>query len=217
MSVMSSTGRVLRFLAFLTVLGFLTAVLIGPVLTLVACLLGLVLTVAAFVLPFALIGLLVCAAYQVLANGPRAAWRSFRTRVGELGHWFVAVPLAACGRLIVWAAGAVRALAPVAVPVARRAGEAARDGVEKGVVLAGRGAEAAGAVVTRARSFGQVVGGVLLEVVGGAAVGTILVCLADSASHHGALALHITAGAIAGACLGLLVGAAKGSLRPERG
>jgi hypothetical protein len=31
------------------------------------------------------------------------------------------------------------------------------------------------------------------------------------------LALHIMAGAVAGACLGLLVGAARWSPRPERG
>ncbi len=217
MSAMSSAGRALRVVAFLTVLGFLTAVLIGPVLTLIVCMLALMLTAAAIALPFALIGLLVWAACVAVAHDRRAAWLSLRSRVGELGRWFVAAPLGACLRLCAWGAAAVRALAPVAVPVARRAGEVARDGVEKGVVLAGRGAEAAGAALTRARTWGQFVGGVLLEVIGGAAVGTILVCLADSSSRGDMLGLHITAGAIAGACLGLLVGAARWSLRPERG
>jgi hypothetical protein len=215
-SVMSSTGRVFRVVVSLTVLGFLTVVLVGPVLALVAGILAVMLSVSAVALPFALIGLLVWSAY-LAAHDRRAAWQNLRARVADLGRWFVGVPLATSVRLCAWCAVAVRALAPVAVPVARRAGEVARDGVEAGVVLAGRGADAAGAVVTRARSVGQVVGGVLLEIVGGAAVGTILVCLADSGTRGGALALHIAAGAVAGACLGLLVGAARGSLRPERG
>jgi hypothetical protein len=214
---MSSAGRALRVVAFLTVLGFLTVVLIGPVLVLVAGILSIFVTLAAVMLPFALIGLLVSAVYQAVAHDRRLEWRNLRTHVANLGHWFVAVPLAACVRVCAWGAGAVRALAPVTVPVARRAGEAARDGVEAGVVLAGRGADAAGAALTRARTFGHFLGGVLSEVVGGAAVGTILVCLADSATRGGTLALHISAGAIAGACLGLLVGAARASLRPERG
>jgi hypothetical protein len=216
-SVMSSTGRALRGVAFLTVLGFLTVVLIGPVLTLVACVVGLTLTAAAFVLPFALVGLVVWAAFLAAAHDRRTAWLALRARVADLGRWFVAVPLAACLRICAWGVGAVRALAPVALPVARRAGAVARDGVEAGVVLAGRGVDAAGACLTRTRSAGRFVGGVLLEVIGGAAVGTILVCLADSGPHGKLLALHITAGAIAGACLGLLVGAARSSLRPERG
>jgi hypothetical protein len=53
-------------------------------------------------------------------------------------------------------------------------------------------------------------------VIGGAAVGTILVCLADSHVPGGMLGLHILGGAVAGAILGLLVGAARSSLRPAR-
>ncbi len=217
MTVLSSTGRVLRIVAFLTVLGFLTLVLVGPVLALVAGALSVVLALAAVTLPFALVGLLVWSAYLAAVHDRRAAWQHLRTRLADLGRWFVTVPLATCLRLCGWAAGAVRTLAPVALPVARRAGEAARDGVEAGVVLAGRGANAAAAFLPRARSLGQFVVGVLLEGIGGAAVGTILVCLADASARGATLGLHIAAGAVAGASLGLLVGAARSSPRPERG
>jgi hypothetical protein len=216
-TAVSSTGRVLRGVAFLTVLGFLTVVLVGPVLALVFGILAVFVAVAAAALPFALIGLLVWSVCLAATRDRWAAWESLRARAAGLGHWFVTVPPRVCGRLCGWGLGAVRALAPLAVPVARRAGEVARDGVEKGVVLAGRGADAAAAGLTRARSLGRFAAAVVLEVIGGAAVGTILVCLVDSASRGGALALHITAGAVAGACLGMLVGAARSSLRPEQG
>jgi hypothetical protein len=216
-AVTSSTGRVLRVVAFLTVLGFLTFVLISPVLALVIGALSVMAGLAIITLPFALIGLLVWSAYLVVARDRRVAWQNLHARLAGIGHWFVTVPWTACVRLCAWGAGAVQALAPVALPVARRAGEVARDGVEAGVVLAGRGANAAAAFLPRARSAGQRIVGVLLEVIGGAAVGTILVCLVDSSTRGPILALHIVAGAIAGGCLGLLVGAARSVVRPEQG
>jgi hypothetical protein len=174
---------------------------------------GLVITL----LPFVLVGLLVWGTYYAVAHDRKEAWQTVRAKVSAFGRWVVAVPLAASVALCAWAVGVVRLLTPKVVPVARRAGEVARDGVEAGAALAGRGAEAAGAVVVKARSAGQVVGAVLLETVGGAAVGTILVCLAESGHHGGALLLRIVAGALTGAFLGLLVGAARGSLRTEQG
>jgi hypothetical protein len=206
----ASAGRVLRLVSFLAVLGFLTIVLIGPVLALVIAALALIVGLLAAAAPFILVGLLVWGVSVALSPERRAAWEKLRARAAALGRWVVTVPLAACARVCAWGFGVGRSLAPIAVPVARRAGEVARDGVEAGVALAERGA-------VRARSVAQVVAGVMLEVIGGAAVGTILVCLADSGVRGPTLGLHIAAGAIGGAFLGLLVGAARSSLKPERG
>ncbi|HKI34962.1 MAG TPA: hypothetical protein VKA46_24110 [Gemmataceae bacterium] len=217
MRVVSSAGRVLRVVSFLTVLGFLSVVLVGPVLALVFGLLALVAGLLLLALPFALVGLLVWSAYLAAARDRKAAWEALRGRTAGIGRWLVRIPLAACVRLCSWGVRVGCVLAPVALPVARRAGEAARQGVEQGVVLAERGARAAGDAAVRARSTAQFVGAVLLEVIGGAAVGTILVCLVDSPVPGGILALHILGGAVAGAFLGLLVGAARSSLRREQG
>jgi hypothetical protein len=206
----ASAGRVLRLVSFLAVLGFLTIVLIGPVLALVIAALALIVGLLAAAAPFILVGLLVWGVSVALSPERRAAWEKLRARAAALGRWVVTVPLAACARVCAWGFGVGRSLAPIAVPVSRRAGEVARDGVEAGVALAERGA-------VRARSVAQVVAGVMLEVIGGAAVGTILVCLADSGVRGPTLGLHIAAGAIGGAFLGLLVGAARSSLKPERG
>jgi hypothetical protein len=207
----------LRVAAFLTVLGFLTVVLVGPVLALVIGVLVLVAGLFIVALPFALVGLLAWGVYLAATPDRRAACERLGRRVGRFGRWVVAVPLAACVRVCAWGIGVGRALAPRAVPVARRAGEVAREGVQKGVVLAGHGANAAGALAARARPAARFVGGLVLEVIGGAAVGTILVCLADSGARGATLGLHIAAGAVAGALLGLLVGAARSVPKPERG
>ena len=210
MGLVASAGRVLRLVSFLAVLGFLTVVLIGPVLALVIAAMTLIIGLLIAAGPFILVGLVVWGVTVALSPERRAAWQRLRARTGAVGRWVVAVPLAACGRVCAWGYGVGRSLAPVAVPAARRAGEVARQGVEAGVVLAERGA-------VKARSAAQVVGGVMLEVIGGAAVGTILVCLADTSMRGPVLALHIAGGAIVGALLGLLVGAARASLKPERG
>jgi hypothetical protein len=207
----------LRIVAFLTVLGFLSVVLVGPVLALVFGLLALVVGVLLLAAPFALVGLLVWSVYLAAVRDRRAAWEALRARTAGIGRWVRAVPLAACIRLCAWGVAVGRVVAPLAVPVARGAGEAARQGVEQGVVLAERGARAAGDAAVKARSAVQFIAGLLLEVIGGAAVGTILVCLIDSHPRGGILALHLVGGAIAGAFLGLLVGAARSSLKPERG
>jgi hypothetical protein len=201
---------VLRLVSFLAVLGFLTVVLIGPVLALVVGVLTLILGLLTVASPFILVGLVVWGTAVAISPERRVAWQKLRARAAALGHWVVTVPLAACGRVCAWGFGVGRSLAPMAVPVARRAGEVARDGVEAGVALAERGA-------VKARGVAQVVTGVLLEVIGGAAVGTILVCLADTGVRGGTLALHIVAGALGGAFLGLLVGATRSSLKTERG
>jgi hypothetical protein len=206
----ASAGRVLRLVSFLAMLGFLTVILIGPVLALVIGTLALIIGLLAAAAPFIVVGLLVWGAAVAISPERREAWQRLRVRASALGHWVVTVPLAACARVCAWGFGVGRALAPVALPAARRAGEMARDGVEAGVALAERGA-------VKARSAAQVVAGVMLEVIGGAAVGTILVCLADSGVRGSTLGLHIAAGAIGGAFLGLLVGAARSSLKPERG
>jgi hypothetical protein len=215
--LVSSAGRVLRIVAFLTVLGFLTVVLIGPVIALVLSVFAVVATAVAVTLPFALIGLLVWGVFAASARDRAAAWQGFRLRAAALGRWLFVVPFAACARVCTWGLGVGRTLAPVAVPVARQAGEVAREGIQVGVNLAGRGADAAGAALVKAHSFTRFVGGVLLEIVGGAAVGTILVCLADSGARGAALGWRIFAGVVAGALIGLLVGAARSSLRPEKG
>ncbi len=217
MGVITSAGHVLRVTAFLTVLGFLTVVLVGPVLALIIGVLALVVGVVAVALPFAVVGLLVWGVFLAASPDRRATWERLGQRVRRVGRWVVAVPLAGCVRVCAWAVGVGRSLAPKAVPVARRAGEMAREGVHKGVVLAERGANAAGTVAARVRPAVHFLGGLMLEVIGGAAVGTILVCLADSGSRGPVLALHITAGAVAGALLGLLVGAARSVPKPERG
>lgn len=217
MELVSSAGRALRVVSFLAVLGFLTVVLVGPVLALVVGVLSLVVGLLVAALPFALIGLLVWGAYLAVSRDPRVGWQKLRAKAGAVGRWVVAVPLAACVRLCAWGVGVGRVLAPLAVPVARRAGEAARGGVEAGAALAGRGANAAGAALVKTQSAARFVGAVLLETVGGAAVGTILVCLADSGARGAALGWRIFAGAVAGAFIGLLVGAARSSLRPEKG
>jgi hypothetical protein len=201
---------VLRVVSFLAVLGFLTVVLIGPVLALVVAVLALIVGLLAAASPFILVGLVVWGTAVAISPERRAGWQKLRARAAALGRWVVTVPLTACGRVCAWGFGVGRSLAPIAVPVARRAGEVARDGVEAGVALAERGA-------VKARGAAQVVGGVMLEVIGGAAVGTILVCLADTSLPGRALALRIAAGAVAGAFLGLLVGAARSSLAPQRG
>jgi hypothetical protein len=215
--VVSSAGRVLRVVAFLTVLGFLTVILIGPLLALVIAVFAVVAGVVIVTLPFALIGLLVWGVLAMSAQDRAAAWQGFRLRAAALGRWLVVVPFAACGRVFAWALGVGRMLAPVALPVARKAGDVAREGIQHGVAMAGRGANAAVEVAGKARSTAQRVGSVLLEVVAGAAIGAILICLVDSHVPGGVLAMHILGGTLAGACLGLLVGAARSSLRPERG
>jgi len=203
-------GRVLRVVSFLAVLGFLTVVLIGPVLALVVGMLSLILSLLLAAAPFVIVGLLVWGVYIAVSPERNAAWQRLRARVAGAGRWIVDVPLAACVRLCSWGLGVGRTLAPIAVPAARRAGEVAQQGVEAGVALAEQGAY-------KARSAFRTVAGVTLEVIGGAAVGTILVCLADSHVPGGILGLHILGGAITGAILGLLVGAARSSLRAERG
>jgi hypothetical protein len=209
--LVTSAGRVLRLVSFLAVLGFLTVILVGPVLALVIGVLSLIVGLLITVLPFAVIGLLVWGAYAaVTTRDRRAAWQRLGRRAASVWRWLVTAPLAACGRLCAWGVGVGRTLAPLAVPAARRAGEVARDGVEVSVALAERGA-------CQARSAARRVGGVLLEMVGGAAVGTILVCLADKSQHGRELVLSIAAGAVAGAFVGLIVGAAHGSARAERG
>jgi hypothetical protein len=215
--VITSAGQALRVTAFLTVLGFLTVILIGPVLVLIAGILALFVTLAAFILPFALVGVLVWGIYVLAAEDRKTAWLGLRRQVASLGRWFVGVPVAASVRICKWGAGVVRALTPIAVPVARRAAEAAREGVQKGVVLAERGAEAAGNLAEKARPAAHFAGGVVLEMIGGAAVGTILVCLADSQPRGGVLGLHLLAGAVGGMFLGLLVGVVRSSPKPERG
>jgi hypothetical protein len=209
-TIVVSAGRVLRLICFLAVLGFLTVVLIGPVLALVLGSLAIILGLLIAAAPFIVIGLGVWGVFVALSPERRGAWQQLRTRAGAIGHWAVTVPPSACRKVCTWGYGAGRKLAPIAVPAARRAGEVARDGVEAGVALAERGA-------ARARSAAQIVGGIVLEVIGGAAVGIILVCLADSSPRGPILGIHIAAGAIAGALLGLLVGAARASLNPERG
>jgi len=201
---------VLRVVSFLAVLGFLTVVLIGPVLALVVGMLSLILSLLLAAAPFVIVGLLVWGVYIAVSPERNAAWQRLRARVAGAGRWIVDVPLAACVRLCSWGLGVGRTLAPIAVPAARRAGEVAQQGVEAGVALAEQGAY-------KARSAFRTVAGVTLEVIGGAAVGTILVCLADSHVPGGILGLHILGGAITGAILGLLVGAARSSLRAERG
>jgi hypothetical protein len=201
---------VLRLVCFLAVLGFLTVVMIGPLLALVIGVLTLIVGFLIATAPFILVGLLVWGVAVAVSPERRQAWQKLRARAGAVSHWVVTVPLAACARLCAWGFGVGRALAPIAVPAARRAGEVARDGVEAGVALAERGA-------VKARSVAQVAAGVMLEVIGGAAVGTILVCLADSGARGPSLGLYIAAGALGGAFLGLLVGAARSSPRAERG
>jgi hypothetical protein len=207
----------LRVVAFLTVLGFLTMVLIGPILALVIGILTLFAGVLIATLPFALVGLVVWGVYVAASPDRAAAWRSLRTQLAAAGHWIVRVPLAVCVRVCAWGIAVGRVLTPRVVPVARRAGDAAREGIHAGVALAGRGAGAAIEVAGKARSTAQRVGSVMLEVIAGAAIGTILICLIDSHVPGGVLALHILGGALGGACLGLLVGAARSSPRPERG
>jgi hypothetical protein len=206
----ASAGRVLRLVFFLAVLGFLTVILIGPVLALTIASLTIIVGLLIAAAPFIVVGLGVWGVYIALSPERRGSWQRLRARSAAIGHWAVTVPPSACRRVCAWGYGAGRRLAPIAVPAARRAGEAARDGVEAGAALAERGA-------ARARSAAQIVTGVVLEVVGGAAVGTILVCLADSTPRSPILGMHIAAGAAVGAFLGLLVGAARATLRPERG
>jgi hypothetical protein len=200
----------LRVVAFLTVLGFLTVVLIGPVVALIVGILSLMVSVVAAVLPFALIGLLVWGVVIAASPNRRAHWQSLCDHARSLGRWFVRVPLAVCMKLCAWGVGVGRALAPKAIPAARRAGDVAKEGIQVGLVLAERGANAA-------RPAAHFVRNLLLEVIGGAAVGLILVCLVDSTAPRGILGLHLLGGALAGALLGVLVGAAGASLRPERG
>ena len=217
MGVITSAGHVLRVVAFLTVLGFLTVVLAAPVVGLIIGVLTLVAGVVIVALPFALVGLLVWGVYLAASPDRRATWERLGQRMGRFGRWVVAVPLAACVRVCAWGVDVGRVLAPKAVPVARRAGEAAREGLHKGVVLAEQGANAAGVVAARARPAAHYLGTLVLEVIGGAAVGTILVCLVDSGARGVTLVLHIAAGAAAGALLGLLVGAARSAPKPEQG
>ncbi len=206
----ASAGRALRVVSFLAVLGFLTVALIGPVLALVVGLLSLIVSLLLAAAPFVAVGLLVWLVIISASPDRNVAWQKLRARVAAAGRWIVDVPLAACVRLCSWGLGVGRTLAPMAVPAARRAGEVAQQGVEAGVALAEQGAH-------KARSAFQTVAGVSLEVIGGAAVGTIVICLADSRVPGGILGLHILGGATGGAILGLLVGAARLSLRPQRG
>ena len=75
-------GSACKKIAFLTMLGFATLVLVGPVLAiaiaLVATFFSLVLTVASLVLPFLLVGLLVWVPFQMFQQGPQAGWRCVR-------------------------------------------------------------------------------------------------------------------------------------------
>jgi hypothetical protein len=195
--------------AFLTVLGFLTVVLIGPVIALIIGILSLMAGVLIATAPFALVGLLVWGIFLAASPDRRQTWRNLRTRVAAAWHWIVDVPVAACVRLCAWGVGVGRTVMPKAVPVARQAGEVALDGIQVGMVLAERGANAA-------RPAAHFVGTLFLEMIGGAAVGVILVCLIDSHVPGGILGLRLLGGALGGACLGLLVGAARSSVSAQR-
>ena len=184
--------------------------LIGPVLALVVSVLSLIVSLLLAAAPFVFVGLLVWGVYLVLSPERDVAWQRLRARTAAVARWIADVPVAACLRLCAWGLGVGRTLAPIAVPAARRAGEMAEQGVEAGVVLAEQGAD-------KARSAFRTIAGVTLEVFGGAAVGTILVCLTDSHVAGSILGLHILGGAVAGAILGLLVARARLALRPERG
>src|SRR5690242_7685440 len=111
--LVASAGRALRVVSFLAVLGFLTVVLVGPVLALVIGLLSLIAGLLIAVLPFALVGLLVWGVYVAASHNRRAAWQGLRARASAIGRWVVAVPLAACVRVCAWGVGVGRVLAPL--------------------------------------------------------------------------------------------------------
>src|SRR5260370_27768961 len=155
MAVLSSVGGVLGAVALLALLGFVVVVLAGPVLAIIVSLVTLILSLVASALPFALIGLLVWGTYQLVTRGPRGAWRDLGLRVAQIGYWLLAVPLIGIIRVVKGGLRAGRAVTALALPAARRAGQAAKEGVEAGAAMGQRGAAAAGATVSRVRPVGR--------------------------------------------------------------
>jgi len=197
-------ARALRSILVLSLFAILTVLLVVPALLLVVGAMALSLTVLAYAIPLVLIAFVLWCPYLALTRDRRAAWLAFRTRVWGFGRWIVAVPLTACVRLGGWGIGVGRALAPKALPVARRARPPLPDPVRPEPVVA-----------KRPRARPRLSGSVILEMIAGAAVGAILICLIDPSQPGLWLGLHILGGTVGGAVLGLLVGKAQMSLRPE--
>jgi hypothetical protein len=101
-------GGTCRKAVFLTLLGFVTLVLLGPVLALaialVATFFSLVVALASVFLPFLLVGLLVWVPFQMLHRGPRAGWECVRDQTRAFYQAFLAAP---CRVGLRWCAGAV--------------------------------------------------------------------------------------------------------------
>jgi hypothetical protein len=194
---------------FLTVLGLLTVVLLGPVLALVIALLSLVVGLLAAVLPFAFIGLLAWVIGTAISGAGWTAWTRFRDGTRALARWAVRVPASVCPRLWGWSTAVVRALVPWAVSGARQAGFLAQQGGQAAVTAAGWSAGVAKAGAVAAWGAAGLVASVLLEMIGGAAVGAIFVGLADLGEQGPDFVPRLLAGIGAGAFVGLVVGVAR--------
>jgi hypothetical protein len=225
MLLVSSAGRFVRGLFFLAVCGLVALALIGPVVAVVSLLLSLALTLVAVALPFALIGLAVWLPYLILSRDPKKAWHNLRAGAAAAGKG-LAAPLRGSARVCRWGAHQVRSLAPHARPLARSvvrgtqhvvdravaAGEVALPAVADAAVRAGKETGRVGrSVVVRARPAVRFLGGVVLEAASGAAVGALLLALADLGRPD--LEVRMGLGAAAGAFVGLVVGAVTARAR----
>jgi hypothetical protein len=195
---------VVRVVAFLSILGFLTVILVGPVVALVLSVIALVASLLAVILPFALVGLLVWEGYLLLAGDRRAALANLRSYTLGFAHLLVNGTRAVCSRTYVLTAALVGSLKHWLLPAAERVRTVARDRAEGGVVLLRQGTTA---LRERARSASRVLRTLLLESLGGAAVGALLVYLADMEAPGNELAPLMVIGAAIGAGIGVLTSA----------
>jgi hypothetical protein len=205
-AIIQSVGRLVRVILRLAVFTILTVLLGVPALFLVVVSLELMLAVLIIAIPLLLIALVLWSPYLAVARDRRAAWANMRTRVHGFGRWLVAVPLTGCVRLGGLGIRAGRALLPKALPVVRRARPA--PDVAAAAALA--------AATKRDPIPAPPTGSVLLEMIAGAAVGTILVCLIDPAGPRWQVGLYILGGAVVGATLGLFVARARTAPTPEQ-
>jgi hypothetical protein len=203
-TVVASAGRVVRVVAFLSILGFLTIILVGPVVALALSLIALVASLLAAILPFALVGLLVWEGYLLLAGDRRATLANLRARTLGLAHLLVNGARTVCSRTYVLTAGLVGSLKQWLLPAAERVRTVARDRAEGGVVLLRQGTTA---LRERARSASRVLRTLLMESLGGAAVGALLVYLSYMEGPANELAPLMAIGAAIGAAIGVLTSA----------
>lgn len=236
MAAVDSLGRVMRTLFFLAVLGFMTVILIGPVVALVSVLLSLMISLVATILPFVLVGLVIWVPYQLITRDPRTSWASIRGATGVAADKVTQL-LKAGFRAIAWTAGRGLAIAGRLRPTASqmtaaaanasaKAAEAAREvsikardvAAEYGPAVAGACARGCRTAVDEGRvvvawsgSWLRYLGGLFLEMVGAATVGAAIVAVA-SLGQEG-VEERIALGAAAGAAIGFLVTIARS--RPE--